>query len=125
MPARPLQTATRSRAGVALVELAGDIDGSAEATLGAAWDEATRDAPARVVLDFAQVEYINSTGIALIVGLLARARAARVEIAACGLVDHYREIFEITRLSDFMQIFPDERAALAETQPGTTEEVSG
>ncbi len=32
---------------------------------------------------------------------------------AAGLSDHYREIFEITRLADFMRIFPDERAALA------------
>lgn len=125
MPTRRLETAVSARPGVTLVELAGDIDGAAEATLAAAWDEAAAGAPARVILDFAQVEYINSTGIALIVGLLARARAGRIEIAACGLVDHYREIFEITRLSDFMQIFPDERAALAETQPGTTEEVSG
>ena len=37
-------------------------------------------------------------------GLLARARAAHRPIAAAGLSDHYREIFTITRLSDFMEI---------------------
>ncbi len=50
------------------------------------------------------MSYINSTGIALIVGLLGRARADGVPVSACGLTDHYREIFEITRLSDFMTI---------------------
>ena len=59
-------------------------------------------ARATVVLNFEDVEYINSTGIALIVGLLAQARAQRVQISACGLSEHYREIFEITRLADFM-----------------------
>ena len=59
---------------------------------------------ASIRLDFTAVAYINSTGIALIVGLLGRARAAAVPVSACGLTDHYREIFEITRLSDFMTI---------------------
>jgi len=57
--------------------------------------------------------YINSTGIAVIVGLLARARAAGIEVRAYGLTAHYREIFEITRLADFMAINPDEDSAVS------------
>ena len=52
----------------------------------------------------AGAEYISSTGIAVIVGLLAQARTQGVEVKAIGLSDHYREIFEITRLADFMTI---------------------
>ena len=52
------------------------------------------------MLDFAAVDYINSTGIALIVSVLARARAERRKVVASGLSPHYREIFDITRLSD-------------------------
>jgi anti-sigma B factor antagonist len=33
---------------------------------------------------------------------------------SCGLSDHYKEIFKITRLADFLQIYPDEAAALAD-----------
>ena len=73
---------------------------------------------ATLLLDFGDVAYINSTGIALIVGLLGRARADGVAVAACGLSDHYRQIFEITRLSDFMSIHADERSARAATQGG-------
>ena len=57
-----------------------------------------------MVLDFTEVEYINSTGIAVIVGVLAKARAGGQEVSALGLSDHYREVFRITRLSDFMDI---------------------
>ena len=60
------------------------------------------------MLDFAAVDYINSTGIALIVGLLAEARKTGQEVQARGLAEHYREIFRITRLSDFMTILDDE-----------------
>ena len=93
----------------ARIELRGDIDGSARESLAAAYDQAAATAPASL-LDFAAVDYINSTGIALIVGLLARARADGRSISACGLSPHYREIFEITRLSDFMTILADDRS---------------
>ena len=43
-----------------------------------------------VVLDFADVDYINSTGIALIVGLLAKARRSTATVRAFGLSEHYR-----------------------------------
>jgi anti-anti-sigma factor len=65
-----------------------------------------------VLLNFGGVEFLSSTGIALIVGILARARKDGRKITAAGLSDHYREIFEITRLADFMTIFADENAAL-------------
>jgi anti-anti-sigma factor len=87
------------------VELVGDIDGRAEAALERAYGQVA-DADA-VLLDFARVDYINSTGIALIVGLLARARKNGQALSAAGLSRHYREIFEITRLADFMTIVED------------------
>jgi anti-sigma B factor antagonist len=92
------------------IELRGDIDGRAEAALQKAYAQAALRDPRRLLLDFAGVDYINSTGIALIVGLLARARKERREIVARGLSPHYREIFEITRLADFMTIVPDDGA---------------
>ena len=64
-----------------------------------------------MLLDFANVDYINSTGIALIVGLLAEARKTGRRCRPRGLAEHYREIFRITRLSDFMTILDDEGEA--------------
>jgi anti-anti-sigma factor len=107
--------AVRRRDGVAVIDLAGDINGSAEAALDAAWSEATAEPADAVVLNFDGASYINSTGIALIVGLLAKARAGGIEIRAYGLTPHYREIFEITRLADFVAIAADEAGALAPT----------
>ena len=91
----------------AVLELHGDISGTAEAGLLAAYAQ-VKDGSSSVLLDFSDVDYINSTGIALIVGLLAQARAAGQEVQARGLAEHYREIFRITRLSDFMTILDDE-----------------
>lgn len=94
----------RSDNGTPVLEMHGDINAFAEDALNEAFTEAQKQQADSIVLDFANVEYINSTGIALIVGLLARARAAKRATIASGLSEHYREIFRITRLSDFMEI---------------------
>ena len=97
------------------VDLIGDINAFASEELEAATDSALVAKPQRLVLNFTNTSFINSTGIALIVETLGKSRAARVPVVACGLSDHYREIFEITRLVDFMDIAADERAALSAT----------
>ena len=114
------EAATRVLPGAAVIELAGEVDGSAATVLTAAYEQAVGAAPdlGTVVLDFAAVDYINSTGIALIVSVLARARAERRKVVASGLSAHYREIFDITRLSDFIELFPDlDRAVSQLTHP--------
>lgn len=95
-----------------LVRLIGTVNRLAKEGLEAAYDEAT-SRPGRVMLDFSGVDYINSTGIAVIVGVLAKARSEGREVAAFGLTAHYREVFQITRLADFMAIYEDENAAVA------------
>ena len=97
---------------LAIVNLHGEINASAEEALNKAYDEATRREAEGIMLNFSDVDYINSTGIALIVSLLAQARKSKRRLMAYGLSEHYVEIFEITRLVDFMNVFPDEDAAL-------------
>lgn len=103
-------------AALAVIDLHGEMDGFAEEALNAAFAEATANGPPAVLLNFSDVDYINSTGIALIVGLLAQARKDHRRLLTCGLSEHYQEIFRITRLADFMSMVPDENAALKELQ---------
>lgn len=97
----------------AVIDLIGEISASAEDVLNQAYEEAMRGNPATILLNFAGVDYINSTGIALILNILVKAGRSHRRILAFGLSDHYREIFRITRLADFMRIYPDESGALA------------
>jgi anti-anti-sigma factor len=112
MDANALVASVRHNGEVAIVDLAGQLDGTAEKTLNTAW-EAVGDVPV-VALNFTKSTYINSTGIALIVGLLGRARVENKKIRAFGLMDHYREIFSITRLSDFIEVHSDEAGAVGD-----------
>ena len=113
-----LEVAVRQRDGLAVIDLAGDVNSSAEAALDAGYEEAAQGGT-DVALNFASVDYINSTGIALIVGLLARARKSGISVRAFGLSEHYRGIFEITRLSDFMTITEDEDGAVGAVGRGS------
>ncbi len=101
----------RQQTGIAVIDLRGEINGLAEEALDRAYIEATDSDPRRILLNFTGATYINSTGLALLVGVLARARKQHRTVVACGLSDHYREIFEITRLADFMSIVADEASA--------------
>ena len=77
MTTSELQATVRERDGVAVIDLTGDLNSSAEDALNEAYAQATGGGAGSVVLNFERAEYINSTGIALIVGLLAQARANR------------------------------------------------
>jgi anti-anti-sigma factor len=106
MATAELKTRVLEEDGTPVIELIGDVDRDAEGPLGAAYAELEHAGV--VVLDFSNVSYINSTGIAVIVGLLAQARKDGQSLQARGLSDHYRRIFEITRLADFMTIIDQE-----------------
>jgi anti-sigma B factor antagonist len=86
--------------GEARLAMRGDVDIAADETLAGAYAQAGATGATRVILDFGHVDYINS----LIVRLLAEARRDHREVIALGLSDHYREIFRITRLSDYLTI---------------------
>jgi anti-anti-sigma factor len=120
MTSTELTSAVRRRDDVVVVDLVGDINRGAETALATAWEEAARTKPTVVVLNFTDAGYINSTGIALIVGVLARARADGIRLRAYGLTQHYQEIFEITRLADYLAITTDEDSAIGGAERSRT-----
>ena len=111
MAATPTEANLSIDGTTAVVELSGDINRGAEIVLNDAYAQAAAAGCTSIILNFAGTEFINSTGIAVIVGVLAKARQESRTVSACGLTEHYQHIFQITRLADFMPMFPDEVAA--------------
>ena len=66
-----------------------------------------------IVLNFTGLEYMNASGIGLLVTLLVRANRQQQQLLAYGLTDHYRQIFELTRLDEAIGIHDTEADALA------------
>jgi len=115
MPTRKFEASLRRNGEIAILDLSGEIDSSAELELDTAFTAAEQTNAPVIILNFRAVSYINSTGIALIVALLARTRKANRRLNAFGLTEHYTMLFNITRLSEYINVFTDEQSALADT----------
>lgn len=93
-----------------VVDIKGDVTAASEDVLMAAYQEAGE--VKAIVLNFGGLDYMNSGGIGLLVTLLVRANRRSQQLLAYGLSDHYRQIFELTRLDEAVGIHDTEAAAL-------------
>jgi anti-sigma B factor antagonist len=105
--------ARRAGADTGIVDIRGAVTAESEDELMAAYGQAADERTRFVVLNFSGLEYMNSGGIGLLVTLLVRANRARQRLLACGLSEHYRQIFEVTRLDEAIEIHRGEAEALA------------
>jgi anti-sigma B factor antagonist len=105
-------TADRIDEKTIVIRVRGDVTAASEGPLMAAYGQAG-DKTRAIVLDFSSLDYMNSGGIGLLVTLLVRANRQKQKLLACGLNDHYKQIFELTRLDEAITIHDSEEAALA------------
>jgi anti-sigma B factor antagonist len=102
--------------GACVIEIKGDITAASEDVLMDAFGRASDSGARAIVLSFVGLDYMNSGGIGLLVTLLVRAQRQRQRVLAFGLSDHYRQIFELTRLDEAVGIHDSEEEALAEVR---------
>jgi anti-sigma B factor antagonist len=98
-----------------IVDVRGEITAASEDALMDAFARAGGDGVRAVVLNFSELEYMNSGGIGLLVTLLVRANRTKQKLLAFGLNEHYTQIFELTRLDEAIGIYGSEADALAAT----------
>jgi anti-sigma B factor antagonist len=96
-----------------VIEIHGEITAFAEKALMDAYAKASDSDAKAVIIDFSDLEYMNSSGIGLIVTLLIRANRQERRVMAIGLNDHYKQIFELTRLNEAISIYDSEAEAVA------------
>jgi len=96
----------------AVLRVRGEITGASEGSLMDAYTSVPAGVRS-IVLDFSELEYMNSGGIGLLVTLLVRAQRAGQRLHAAGLSAHYREILALTRLDEVIDVHDEESAALA------------
>lgn len=106
----------RKEPGVGIVEIHGDLTAAAESDLSDSFSRAAEGSGA-VILNFDGLEYMNSGGIGLLVTLLIRANRQKQRLLTCGLSEHYRHIFQLTRLDDAIEIYGTEKEALEKVAP--------
>ncbi len=111
MPEATATMEVRRLGGASVVDIDGDVTSGSEDVLMKAYEEAG-DVSA-VILNFTGLSYMNSGGIGLLVTLLVRANRQGQRLLAFGLSDHYRQIFDLTRLDEAVGIHDTEAEALS------------
>ena len=110
-PASPNTKAGQSRSNV--VPLKGEIDLHVSPTVTATLNEVIDKKPERLVVDLSEVNYIDSAGLAALIQAMQKVEAYGGKFMLAGLQETVRSIFEISRLDQVFQIFPDADAAVA------------
>ena len=97
---------------VSIIDVEGELTAFAEDVLMDAYNQASDGHVRAIILNFEELEYMNSSGIGLLVTLLIRINREKQQLLTYGLSDHYRTIFQITRLDDAISTYDAEEEAV-------------
>ena len=98
---------------VAVLRFEGDIASTSRDAVLGAYQALPKDTARLVLLDFTKVDYINSSGIALVIQLLIEAASAGQKVYAFGLSAHFTKVFTMVGITKYAQLFASESEALA------------
>jgi anti-anti-sigma factor len=105
---------TRQRDGVAIIDLVGDVTTFAEEKINSAYQQVTEQGARTILLNFRQNDYINSAGIAILIGIVTEVNRNNQKLAVSGLSQHFQKIFRMVGLAQYASIYQDEDEALRE-----------
>jgi anti-sigma B factor antagonist len=94
-------------------DISGEVTSAAENQMTEAYNQATSSGTKNIILNFTGLDYMNSSGIGLLVTILIRAQRKNQRLLAYGLNQHYERIFDLTRLDEAIGIFENETEVLA------------
>jgi anti-anti-sigma factor len=98
---------------VTVLRFEGDIAStSKEAVLGT-YQGLSKETVKLILLDFTKVDYINSSGIALVIQLLMEAANHAQKIYAFGLSPHFTKVFTMVGITKYAGLFPSQTEAMA------------
>lgn len=107
-----LSVSIRERDGIAIIDLVGDVTTFAEEKITSAYKEVSSNGAKHILLNFRQNDYINSAGIAILIGVVTEVNKHGQRLAVSGLSQHFQRIFRMVGLSQYIDIYQDEEEAL-------------
>jgi anti-anti-sigma factor len=102
----------RQSRGAVIIDLIGDVTNQNQETIKSVYAEALRSEPKRVFFNFGDTEYINTSGIAILISIVMEAEKAGTKIGLFGMSPHYRKVFELVRLPLYADVYQSESEAL-------------
>ena len=108
-----LRIAARSEARAEIIELHGDVSADGEVPIKDAYHAAVANGSGVVLFNLAGAQYINTSGISVLISVVMEAKQQGVTVVVAGASPHYRKVLDLVRFSTFVSMYDDEAAALA------------
>ena len=96
-----------------IVDLTGDVTNQGQQAIQSAYAEALQSDPKRVFFNFGDTEYINTSGIAVLISIVMKAEKGGRKIGLFGMSEHYHKVFTLVRLPLYADMYRTESEALA------------
>ncbi len=97
---------------VTVIRFTGDITSTSQAAVTGTY-EGLPETARRILLDFSKVDYLNSSGIALIIQMMIAASKKGQKIVTFGLTPHFIKVFTMVGMTKYTSLHPDEKTACA------------
>jgi anti-anti-sigma factor len=98
---------------VTVLRFEGDIASTSKDAVLGAYQALPKGKVQLILLDFSKVDYINSSGIALVIQLLIEASNSGQKVYAYGLSPHFTKVFTMVGITKYAGLFPSQAEALA------------
>jgi anti-anti-sigma factor len=102
----------RQRDNIVIIDLHGDVTTFAEEKINTAYQEVTEQDARYILLNFRENDYINSAGIAILIGIVTEVNRHNQKLAFSGLSAHFQKIFRMVGLGQYAEIYRNEEEAL-------------
>jgi anti-anti-sigma factor len=114
-----IEIEVRSVDNAMVIDLVGDLTTFADEAVNKAYGAATEQGAKNIIFNFRQNDYINSAGIAILIGVVTEARRRDQNILITGLSQHFQKIFRMVGLTQYVDIYQTLDDVLTELNSGT------
>ncbi len=97
---------------VTTIRFVGDISSASKDAVVGTYEALDKATHKHILLEFKGVEYLNSSGIALVIQVLMEASKAGQKVAICGLTPHFTKVFTMVGITKYATLYADEATAL-------------
>lgn len=108
-----IQVLIRNENNATVIDLVGDVTTFAEDAINQAYQTASNDGATNIIFNFRENDYINSAGIAILIGVVTEARKKDQKLLMSGLSVHFQKIFRMVGLTQYADLYPNVDEALA------------
>ncbi len=108
-----VKASVRKRDLVAIIDMKGEVTSFADETINSLVNATVEEGVQRIIFNFTDVSYINSSGIAILIGIVTGLASKGISFRVYGLTPHFKKIFRMIGLTQYVKVLSSEEDAIA------------